>query len=310
MSTAPSTVPATAGASGFETSGVYHAPRKGFEWKAAGRHFFLIVMCLWVILPLLWVVLLSFKTLQDGSHNWIWPRNGFISPILTHYEYVLDNPRKVGPIWTLFRNSVMVTTLTVIAATVTSVLAGYALVHLRTPAARILTAILVASMFFPTQVTAIVGIFAIQKRLGFINETWTLMFPYTAFSVALSIFIMRGVFQTVPKDLTDSAKIDGASSARTLAGIVLPLVRNGVVVVIIVNFVAAWGEYVLALTLMNDLDKRTLPVFLGSASGGVGGLLWPRMAALYIIAIIPALVTFAVAQRWYMKGLQEGALKT
>jgi ABC-type glycerol-3-phosphate transport system permease component len=288
----------------------YHAPRKGISWKAVGRHAFLVLMCLWVLLPLAWVLLLSFKTLQDGAHNWIWPKNGFVAPILNNYDFVLNNPRKVGPIWTLFKNSVLVTGLTVVAATVTSVLAGYALVHLKTPAQRIVTALLVASMFFPTQVTAIIGIFNIQKRLGFINETWTLMFPYTALSVAISIFIMRGVFQTVPKDLTDSAKIDGANSVRTLGGIVLPLVRNGIVVVIIVNFVAAWGEYLLALTLMNDLDKRTLPVFLGSAGAGVGGLLWPRMAALYIIAIIPALLTFAIAQRWYMKGLQEGALKT
>ena len=308
MSTAQPALPATQ-STAFDTATIYQAPNKGFAWKAAGRHFFLIVMCLWVLLPLAWVVLLSFKTLQDGSHNWIWPRNGFISPVLTHYDYVLNNPRKVGPVWTLFRNSVMVTTLTVVAATVMSVLAGYALVHLRTPGARILTALLVASMFFPTQVTAIVGIFSVQKRLGLINHTWSLMLPYTALSVAISIFIMSGVFQTVPKDLIDSAKIDGANSLRTLGGIVLPLVRNGVVVVIIVNFVAAWGEYLLALTLMNDLDKRTLPVFLGSASGGVGGLLWPRMAALYIIAIVPALITFAVAQKWFMKGLQEGALK-
>lgn len=309
MSTAQPAIQPVSTSASLATSEVYHAPKKGFNWKAAGRHLFLIVMCLWVILPLLWVILLSFKTLQDGTHNWIWPRNGFIKPLFTHYHYVLNNPRKVGPIWTLFRNSVMVTTLTVIAATVMSVLAGYALVHLRTPGARILTTLLVASMFFPTQVTAIVGIFSIQKRLGLINQTWSLMLPYTAFSVAISIFIMRGVFQTVPKDLTDSAKIDGANSLRTLVGIVLPLVRNGIVVVIIVNFVAAWGEYLLALTLMNDLTKKTLPVFLGSASGGVGGLLWPRMAALYIIAIIPALLTFAIAQRWYMKGLQEGALK-
>ncbi len=310
MSTAQVTASQSSATSVASLREAYHAPRKGIPWKAVGRHAFLLVMCLWVILPLLWVVLLSFKTLQDGTHNWIWPRNGFVEPLRTHYDYVLNNPRKVGPIWTLFRNSVLVTTLTVIAATISSVLAGYALVHLRTPGARILTALLVASMFFPTQVTAIVGIYSIQKRLGLINQTWSLMLPYTALSVAISIFIMRGVFQTVPKDLTDSAKIDGASSARTLFGIVLPLVRNGVVVVIIVNFVAAWGEYLLALTLMNDLTKKTLPVFLGSASGGVGGLLWPRMAALYIIAIIPALITFAVAQRWYMKGLQEGALKT
>ncbi|MEZ4505136.1 MAG: carbohydrate ABC transporter permease [Thermomicrobiales bacterium] len=173
-----------------------------------------------MLLPLLWVVLLSFKTLQDGSQRYIWPQNGFIDPILTNYEFVLTKPRVVGPVWVNFKNSVLVTTLTVVAATVTSVLAGYALVHLKTPGARIITALLVASMFFPTQVTAIIGIFNIQKRLGLINETWSLMLPYTALSVAISIFIMRGVFQTVPKDLTDSAKIDGANSIRTLFGIV------------------------------------------------------------------------------------------
>jgi ABC-type glycerol-3-phosphate transport system permease component len=310
MTTAQATASPSPMSTTSAASSVYVAPKKGVNWRAIGRHTVLILMCLWVLLPLAWVLLLSFKTLQDGANNWIWPKNGFISPILTNYEYVLNNPRKVGPVMTLFKNSVMVTLLTVVAATVTAVFAGYALVHLKTPAARILTALLVASMFFPTQVTAIIGIFNIQKNLGLINETWSLMLPYTALSVAISIFIMRGVFQTVPKDLIDSAKIDGASSLRTLFGIVFPLVKNGVVVVIIVNFVAAWGEFLLAMTLMNDLDKRTLPVFLGSAGAGVGGLLWPRMGALYIVSILPALITFAIAQRWYMKGLQEGALKT
>ncbi len=306
MSSAQATVPVTAARPATD---VYISKKKGFAWKAAGRHIFLLIMCLWVILPLLWVILLSFKSLQDGAQRYIWPES-WVTPIQANYEFVLTKPRIVGPVWVNFQNSVLVTLLTVVAATVTSVLGGYALVHLKTPGARIITMCLVASLFFPTQVTAIIGIFNIQKRLGLINQTWSLMLPYTALGVAISIFIMRGVFQTVPKDLIDSAKIDGANSLRTLGGIVFPLVKNGIVVVIIVNFVAAWGEYLLALTLMNDANKRTLPVFLGSASAGVGGLLWPRMAALYILAIIPALVAFAVAQRWYMKGLQEGALKT
>ena len=118
MSTAQVTASPSSAASAESVRATYHAPRKRLPWKAMGRHAFLIVMCLWVILPLLWVVLLSFKTLQDGTHNWIWPRNGFVDPLFTHYNYVLNNPRKVGPIWTLFRNSVLVTTLTVIAATV------------------------------------------------------------------------------------------------------------------------------------------------------------------------------------------------
>jgi len=174
---------------------------------------------------------------------------------------------------------------------------------------RIIVAFLVASLCFPTRVTALIGIYNIQNALGLINQTWGLMLPYTALSVAISIFIMRGVFQTVPKDLVDSSRIDGASSFRTLVEIMLPLVRNGIVVVIIVNFVAAWGEYLLALTLMNDSSRRTLPVFIASANGGLGAWHWPRIAALYILAITPGLVAFGIAQRWYMKGLQEGALK-
>jgi ABC-type glycerol-3-phosphate transport system permease component len=280
-------------------------PRPRISWGPIARHAFLIVLCLWVLLPLLWVVLLSVKSLPDGTQRYIWPEQ-FVDPIYAHYAFVIERTTDAV---VAFRNSVLVTGLTVIASTITAVLAGYALVHLKTPWRGVVIGLLVASLFFPTRVTALLGIYNIQNSLGLINETWSLMLPYAALSVAISVFIMRGVFETVPKDLVDSARIDGAGTARVLTGIMLPLVRNGIVVVIIVNFVAAWGEYLLALTLMNDADRRTLPVFIVSTSGGVGGSLWPRVAALYIIAILPALIAFAIAQRWFVKGLQEGALK-
>ncbi|MGH2617997.1 MAG: carbohydrate ABC transporter permease [Thermomicrobiales bacterium] len=287
-----------------DAADVWH-PKRRIKWGTIGRHAFLIVLCLWVLLPLAWVLLLSVKSLPDGTQRYLWPEN-FADPIFTHYRFVIEKGQAAV---ISFKNSVLVTALTVVASTVTAVLAGYALVHLKTPFRAVVTALLVASLFFPTRVTALLGIYNIQASLGLINVTWSLMLPYTALTVAISVFIMRGVFETVPKELVDSARIDGANSFRILGGIMLPLVRNGIVVVIIVNFVAAWGEFLLALTLMNDAAKRTLPVFIATSSGGVGALLWPRVAALYIIAILPALITFAIAQRWFMKGLQEGALK-
>jgi ABC-type glycerol-3-phosphate transport system permease component len=283
---------------------VWH-PTRRIKWGTIGRHAFLIVLCLWVVLPLAWVLLLSVKSLPDGTQRYIWPHN-FVEPLYDHYRFVIEKGQAAV---VAFKNSVLVTVLTVTASTITAVLAGYALVHLKTPFRAVVTALLVASLFFPTRVTALLGIYNIQASLGLINVTWSLMLPYTALAVAISVFIMRGVFETVPKELVDSARVDGANSLRILGGIMLPLVRNGIVVVIIVNFVAAWGEFLLALTLMNDADTRTLPVFIATSSGGVGALLWPRIAALYIIAILPALITFAIAQRWFMKGLQEGALK-
>jgi ABC-type glycerol-3-phosphate transport system permease component len=289
---------------GQRTADVWH-PRRRISWGTIARHVFLIILCLWVLLPLAWVILLSVKSLPDGTQRYIWPHQ-FVDPIYAHYAFVIDKSKDAV---VAFKNSVLVTGLTVIASTITAVLAGYALVHLKTPLRGVVIGLLVASLFFPTRVTALLGIYNIQNRLGLINETWSLMLPYTALSVAISVFIMRGVFETVPKELVDSARLDGANSLRVLGGIMLPLVRNGIVVVIVVNFVAAWGEYLLALTLMNDADKRTLPVFIVSTSGGIGASLWPRIAALYIIAILPALITFGIAQRWFMKGLQEGALK-
>jgi ABC-type glycerol-3-phosphate transport system permease component len=280
---------------GQRAADVWH-PRRRISWGTIARHVFLIILCLWVLLPLAWVILLSVKSLPDGTQRYIWPHQ-FVDPIYAHYAYVIDKSKDAV---VAFKNSVLVTGLTVIASTITAVLAGYALVHLRTPLRGVVIGLLVASLFFPTRVTALLGIYNIQNQLGL---------PYTALSVAISVFIMRGVFETVPKELVDSARLDGANSLRVLGGIMLPLVRNGIVVVIVVNFVAAWGEYLLALTLMNDAGKRTLPVFIVSTSGGIGASLWPRTAALYIIAVLPALITFGIAQRWFMKGLQEGALK-
>jgi ABC-type glycerol-3-phosphate transport system permease component len=267
------------------------------------RHVVLALFALIILLPIAWVILLSLKSLPDAQQRYIWP-NVFQFP--DHYQYAWN---KIPTLRQNYLNSILVTVGTVVACTVSAVLAGYALVHLRTPGKRVLVALLVASLFFPTRVTALVAIYEVQDKLGLINKTWGLIFPYTALSIAISVFIMRGMFETIPRDLPDSARIDGASSFRMLLGIMLPLVRNGIVVVIIVNFVAAWGEYLLAFTLMNDQDQRTMPVVIASASSGMGGWYWPRLAAVYIMVITPGLIAFAIAQRWYMKGLQEGALK-
>jgi len=266
------------------------------------RHLVLIGFCLIVIFPILWVILLSVKSLPDAYQNYIWPKKFDFS----HYAYAWE---KIPTLRHNYWNSIFVTTVTVAITTVCATLAGYALVFLRTPGKAIVTALFVASLFFPTRVSAFIGIFQMQNQLGLINKAWGLIFPYTALSIAISVFVMRGVFQTVPRDLVDAGRIDGAGPLRMLIGILLPIVRNGIVVVIIINFVAAWGEYLLASRLMNEQSQWTLPVVLASASGGMGAWAWPRLAAVYIMAITPGLIFFAIAQRWYMKGLQEGAMK-
>ena len=266
------------------------------------RHVALVLFVLITLLPLFWVLLLSIKSIPDAYNRTLWPRHFDFA----HYGYVLSKnstlPRNI-------LNSIMVTLSTVVLATIAAVLGGYALVHLRTRGRAVVVALLVASLFFPTRVTSLIAIWQIQRSLGLINTTMGLVLPYTALNMALSVFIMRGIFESVSHEMVDAARIDGAGAVRTLWHVLLPLVVNGVVVVVIVNFVAIWGEYLLALTLIDDQSARTLVVVLAGDIGGLGAYQIPRIAATYVLAVAPGLVIFALAQRWYMRGLLEGAFK-
>jgi ABC-type glycerol-3-phosphate transport system permease component len=265
-------------------------------------HATIMFFCLVIVLPILWVILMSIKSIPDAYTGAIWPREFDF----THYRYVFQ---RMPNVLTNFRNSIIVTFSTVVVTSICAVLAGYALVHLRFPGRLLVISLLVGTLFFPTRLVSLIGIFQIQVKLGLINSLPGLILPYITLNLALSILIMRGVFETISSEIVDAARMDGASSWRILVEVMVPLVANGLVVLVIVNFVTAWGEYLLAFTLTNDQSVRTLPVVLATTFGGFGEWAWPRLAAIYIMAIAPGLIGFAIAQRWYMKGLVEGALK-
>ena len=257
-------------------------------------------MCLWVLFPLFIVFINSLKSRVDSVHNNIWPQ-AFVHPLWARYEWVWTNFSLDNLFFRLYWNSLFVTGLTVAIGTLSAVLAGYALSHLATPGKSVVLLILVSSLFFPIQVTSMIGIFQLHWDLGLIDETWALMLPYIAASTAISILVMRAVFQMISREIPDSARVDGASSLRILGGIMLPMVRNGIVVVVIINFMYAWSEYMLASVLMNDQDHRTLAVSLG----GIG----PFASAQFLVALIPSVIVLGFGQRWYSKALQEGAFK-
>ncbi len=276
--------------------------RPRFRVRTVLLHLAIIFFCAIVLTPLAWVFLLSIKSIPDAYTGSLWPAQFDFS----HYGYVFAH---IPSFWQNYSNSIVVTFSTVIITSVIAVLAGYALVHVRPPGAWILVSILVGTLFFPTRIVAIIGIFNIQNAVHLINTLIGLILPYVTLNLAISILIMRGIFEQISSEMVEAAKMDGASAMRILLQIMLPLVVNGIVVLVIVNFVSAWGEYLLAVTLINDQSVRTLPVVLATTFGGYGEWQWPRFAAVYLLAIMPGIIGFAIAQRWYMKGLMEGALK-
>src|SRR5438128_1407857 len=179
--------------------------RRRIKWGPIVTHGVLLTACAVILFPLVWVALLSIKSLPDAYTNRIWPHHfdfGSYHRALTAIDTLPQN----------FENSIVVTVATMVITTTIAVLAGYALVHLPTPGKRIILGIFVASLFVPSRVTGLISIWEIQDRLGLINNTWGLILPYQTLALAVSVFIMRGVFETIPKELPESAGVDGASS--------------------------------------------------------------------------------------------------
>lgn len=266
------------------------------------RHAVINIFMLVIILPLIWVLLLSIKTLPDSMRGQFWPRSFDFS----HYGYVFQ---KIDTLPINLFNSIYVTGATVLITTACAVFAGFALVHLRPRGGAFIVMMLLASLYFPTRVVSIITIYEIQSSLDLINSTSGLILPYITLNLAISVLIMRSIFQLVPRELMEAAKIDGAGVWKTLWMVGLPLARNGLVVVFIVNFVTAWGEYLLCSTLTNDQAARTMPVVLAAAQGGMGQWAWPRIAAVYVIVVTPGILAFTFAQRLFFKGLMEGVVK-
>ena len=261
-------------------------------------NFFMII----IILPLAWVAMMSVKSLPDAMRGNFWPRKFDF----TRYSYVFN---KIETLPVNMFNSIYVTAATVFLTTAFAVLAGYALVHMRPRGGGMVVAGLLVSLYFPTRVVSIISIYEIQNYMGLINSTSGLILPYITLNLAISILIMRSVFQLVPHEVIEAAKVDGAGAWRTLLTIALPMARNGLVVVFIVNFVTAWGEFLLCSTLTNDQAARTMPVVLAGAQGGLGQWTWPNLAAVYVIVVLPGLIAFTFAQKLFFKGMMEGVVK-
>jgi multiple sugar transport system permease protein len=164
-------------------------------------------------------------------------------------------------------------------------------------------------MFFPLGFTRLFSIFEIARTLKLHDTRLGLILPYLSISIVMYTFILKQNFLEIPLELEDAARIDGCSELQIFLRIMVPLAREGIVVVAVLCFITVWGEYLYAVTL--TLDKaRTLPVGLSMLTETTGGeTAFNILAAAYSLAILPAIVLFIASQRVFMRGLTKGALK-
>lgn len=257
------------------------------------------------LFPFIWFVSIAVRPLAE---TYVIPMP--IMPRTLTLQHFRDAFRYVPLMAIYYRNSFLITGTAVAGVVGISCLAGYFFARLRAPGRDLMFWTVVLSMFIPP-LTVVPALYELLNRLHLLNTRAALILVYIGWHLGMSTFIMRGVFHQVPKELEEAARIDGASNFRVFWQVMLPLVSSGLVVVAIFSFVPIWGEYIFAFTFTQSKEIMPMSVairfFEPSPASGQYTLNVAAAAALFMF--IPAIAIYVTLQKWFTKGLMEGALK-
>ena len=205
------------------------------------------------------------------------------------------------------KTSVLVSLASTVIVVLVAIPAAYFTARFKFPGkTAFLFLVLVTQMFAPTSL--VVGIYREFFELSMVNTYGALILTNSAFNLAFAVWIMHGFFAALPKELEEAAELDGNGRVGTMLRVMLPLTLPGVVTATIFTFIAVWNEYVVALTLMQDDDKKPLTVGISSYVTGYDQN-WDQLFAASIVAIVPVVVLFAVIEKHLVGGLTAGSVK-
>ena len=272
--------------------------------KRIGLYLLLTVAAVAFIYPFILSLATSFKPRDEVAAHPVlpWPLN----PEWRAWEYVLFGSD--FPVW--LANSVIVTVAVTLLQVFVDSLAGYALARLNWRGRGIVFAGVISVLAVPPIVLTVPR-FLVLKELGLLNSYAGLILPLAV--DAFGIFLMKQFFESLPRELEEAARIDGAGTFRTFWEVILPLARPGLITLTILVFQKSWNEFLLPLIVVRSSPEHwTLPFGLTTlGKGGAGGLTWdyPVMLAGSILTIIPVAILFFLLQRFFVRGLASGAVK-
>ena len=262
--------------------------------RAAFRHLLYIAGALAAVGPVLWIVSLALKTRREFTAE----------PFGLPESLYLDNFTRVLSDSSMLRfagNSVITTSISIVVVMIASTMAGYALARISFKGSTFLFVLFIMGDAIPLLVV-LVPLFVLVHQLGLAGTRWSLILPYAAMNMGITTFLMRGFFRTISSDLEDAAQIDGCNLWQLLVFVLLPLVRPGLLVAAILNFISYWNEYFLAAILLPSQDLFTLPPGLAATFTGRFATDWPVMAAGIVLSLLPTLAVFVFAQDKIIEG--------
>jgi multiple sugar transport system permease protein len=206
------------------------------------------------------------------------------------------------------KNSIIVAALTTILTLLISIPAGFSLSRHQFRAKRTILSLLIASQFFPS-ILLVLALFPIMKNMGLLQSLAGLVIVYSAFVTPFSIWLIKGFFDNIPREVDEAAKIDGCNEIQMLRHVLLPVVVPGIVASAAYIVIYSWNEFLFAVTFASNAKSNTLPVGLKTFIGDYVTR-WDLLTAGGVISAIPILVFFLIIQRRLISGLTAGAVKS
>ncbi|HKE49321.1 MAG TPA: carbohydrate ABC transporter permease [Rhodanobacteraceae bacterium] len=269
------------------------------RWRAIGVNALLVVLAAFSLFPLLWMASVSF--MHPGEASTLPPPLLPKSATLANYRELFER----AGMGRYLVNSLLVATAITLFSLVLNLAAGYAFAKLHFAGRDRLFRTLLTALVIPAQV-AMIPLFLVMKWLGLVNNYGGVVVP--AMATVFGIFLVRQYARTIPDELLEAARIDGAGEWRIFATIVLPLLKPIVVTLAIFTFLASWNDFMWPLIVLSDQVWQTAPVALaGLAREHVQDN--ELMMAGSVVTVLPVLALFLALQRYYLEGLLLGSVK-
>ena len=259
-----------------------------------------VTSLLWFV-PLLLMFLTSVKSKPDLNSLPMWALPSTWE--WGNYASAVDT----GDFWVTAGNSLLIAAIKVPLGLAIAAAAAYALARIRFRGGRAVLMIIAIGSMVPVQI-GLGPLFSTMLDLDLLDSLYGLILPYLAFGIPYQIFVLYGFFRTIPDELEESARIDGASTFRIFWQIVLPLAKPALAALFVLDFVATWNEYAMATTLVQSQDNWTIPLAVQGFSTQHGTDYGPMNAFIFMSAI-PVLIVYLLFQRYFVSGALAGAVK-
>ena len=262
-----------------------------------------ILALFWVfvtLIPFLFMIINSFRKQFDMLSQGVFH---FPNPwYFDNYPHIVQNG-----FFGYFGRSVFIVAISLVVMLIFSAFAAYPLSRMKFRFRNLIYAGIVAMMSIPMHVT-LIPIFKMTTSMGLYDKLISLLGPYVAFALPMSVFILTGFMMTIPKEIEESAEIDGCNKYNNFFQIILPLAKSGLSTLAIYNGVSMWNEFAFANTLLQSPAQKTLPLALGQFKGE-HSLDMPMILAVLVLSALPMIILFIIFQDKLVKGMMAGAVK-